>query len=180
LLASGPVVGSSPAPLVAPPAGGSTTSNGNTGTANPTPCAAVAGASATSSQDGYGGDANGYGGDTGYGGDANGYGGDAGYGGDTSGYGGDAGYGGAPHIDGVSVDQGTDETDFSGTVSGEANLAGATVRFGGQLAGQTVSVDANNHFRLEVPTNPPIHGSITVQITDSHGVSSDVVTVYVS
>jgi hypothetical protein len=175
LPASGPAVNSSPAPLVAPPAAG------NNGAANATPNTAVNGASATSCQDGYGGtadgnggDANGYGGDTGYGGDANGYGGDA------SGYGGDAGYGGGPHIDGVSVNVGANETDFNGSVSGEANLAGATVTFGGQLAGQTVSVDANNHFRLEIPTNPPIHGMITVQITDANGVSSDVVTVYVS
>jgi hypothetical protein len=127
---------------------------------------------ADSAQAGYGGAADGSGGTTdGYRATADEYGGDSGYGG----YG-----GGAPYIDDVTVTNSGTNTDFNGQVSGEANLAGATVTFGGQLSGYSTTVDANNRFILQVPSSPPIQGTITVEVTDSHGVSSNVITIYVS
>ena len=129
---------------------------------------------AASSQDGYGG------GTTGYDGTANGYGGAAdGYGGST-GYGGDPGYGGTPQIDGTTVTDAPTNTIISGTVSGENNLAGSTVIFGGQLNGYTTTVDGNNQFQIEIPAVPPIHGTVTVTVIDSNGTSSNTVIIYLA
>jgi hypothetical protein len=130
---------------------------------------------AASSLDGTGGNA------TGYDGTANGYGGTAndGYGGDT-GYGGDPGYGGAPRIDGTTVTDAPTNTIISGTVSGENNLAGSTVVFGGQLNGYTTTVNGNNQFQIEIPSVPPIHGTVTVTVIDSHGTPSNTVIIYLS
>ena len=136
---------------------------------------------AASSLDGTGGNATGYDGTAnGYGGTANdGYGADTGYGGDP-GYGGDSGYGGAPHIDGTTVTDAPTNTIISGTVSGEPNLAGSTVVFGGQLDGYTTTVDGNDQFRIRIPTAPPIHGTVTVTVIDSHGTPSNTVIIYLS
>ncbi len=129
---------------------------------------------AASSQDGYGGAATGYGAANGYGGAADGYGG-------STGYGGDPGYGGsAPHLDTVSVDQGTTSTNISGTVTGESNLAGSTVVFGGQLNGYTTTVNGDNGFQIGIPAVPPIHGTVTVTVIDSHGTPSNTVIIYLS
>lgn len=119
-------------------------------------------ADATTSQDGYGGSANGYGGD-------------AGYGGPTDGYGGSA-----PRVDNLSVSDTPTDMTFTGQVSGEANLAGSTVTFGGQLAGYTTTVGSDNSFQLVLPISPPIEGTVTVQITDANGVTSNIITIYVS
>jgi hypothetical protein len=139
--------------------------------ANPIVRSAV-GSTAASSLDGTGGSA------TGYDGTANVYGGAAdGYGGST-GYGGDSGYGGAPHVDSTTVTYAPSNTIISGTVSGEPNLAGSTVVFGGQLDGYTTTVDANNQFHIEIPVNSPIQGTVTVTVIDSTGTSSNTVIIY--
>ncbi len=120
-------------------------------------------ADSTTSQDGYGGNANGYGGD-------------AGNNGPTDGYGGSNG---EPILQIYAFDVSDTSTNmtFSGQVAGEPNLAGSMVTFGGQLAGYTTTVASNGSFALVVPLSTPIKGAVTVQVTDANGDTSNIATI---
>jgi hypothetical protein len=125
--------------------------------------AAVTSADSTSSQDGYGGGTDGYGGN-------------AGSGQPTDGYGGSA----VLLIDDLSVSATSSVDTFTGNVSGEPSLAGSTVTFGGPLAGYTTTVKSDGSFLLVVPASPPIQGAVTVQVTALDGATSNIATIYMS
>jgi hypothetical protein len=153
---------SSLAPVARAAASSPSPSNGYGGAAYVQADNTTAGGAATSSADGSGSNSDGYGGG-------------------TNGYGGDTGYGGtAPVLSDVTVTNGATNTEITGTVSGESNLAGSTVVFGGQLNGYTTTVNGDNGFQIGIPAVPPIHGTVTVTVIDSHGTPSNTVIIYLS
>ncbi len=64
---------------------------------------------------------------------------------------------------------------FSGQVTDDINIAGATVNFGGLLAGTTTTVSEEGYFLVGHEFATGTIGTVTAQVTDSRGLTSNVV-----
>jgi hypothetical protein len=86
-------------------------------------------------------------------------------------------FGPPPTLSGFTASEGADDTwTFSGSAGG-AHAAGATIEFGGILAGQTVQADSSGNFSLSV-TLGEIDGTATAKVIDSFGQESETAEFY--
>jgi hypothetical protein len=68
---------------------------------------------------------------------------------------------------------------FTGTVVDNVSPTGLTIVFGGQLAGNTATVDAQGKFQLVMNYSPNLTGLITAITQDAEGNSSNTATAFI-
>jgi hypothetical protein len=86
-------------------------------------------------------------------------------------------FGPRPTLDGFSGSEGAgDVWTFSGTAGG-AHAAGATIEFGGLLAGHSVQADSAGNFSLTLSLGD-VDGTVTARVIDGYGQESDTAEYY--